>query len=84
MGVGIEVHVGDLVQLRSGGQIMTVHGHDRERVSCIWHDREGRIQEATMNKQVLQKASPTGSDNLMGGVSIDLSKQASIAPSDVQ
>jgi uncharacterized protein YodC (DUF2158 family) len=88
MGVGLEIRVGDLVQLRSGGQIMTVHDHDSERVSCIWHDREGRFQQATMNRRVVQKVSPTGSDNLTGGVSIHLSNQVSeppsLTPSDVQ
>ena len=37
---------------------MTVHntltGHDR--VSCIWHDCEGRFQEATIDKRALNKA----------------------------
>src|SRR5436853_7707878 len=76
MGSRFDVFVGDLVQLKSGGQIMTVHQIASGKVSCIWHDREGRFQEATIDKQVLQKVDSARSDApniLVSGISNQVS-----------
>jgi uncharacterized protein YodC (DUF2158 family) len=81
--MSFRIYVGDLVQLKSGGQIMTVHHVSGERISCIWHDCEGRFQEASIDRQAL-KASPTDSQgpiNLIG-TSNQLTEQLS-APQHV-
>ena len=55
------LQIGDLVRLKSGGQIMTVHNlTGNDKVSCIWHDCDGRFQEATIDKRALSKASQIG------------------------
>jgi uncharacterized protein YodC (DUF2158 family) len=59
--MNFRVSIGDLVQLKSGGQIMTVHNLSGDRLSCIWHDCEGRFQEAAIDKRALQIASLTDS-----------------------
>lgn len=36
---------GDLVQLKSGGPAMSVQAVEGTRITCMWFDREGILQE---------------------------------------
>jgi uncharacterized protein YodC (DUF2158 family) len=40
--------IGDVVQLKSGGSLMTVEGYDDKRpefVICVWHDKVKSYRE---------------------------------------
>lgn len=38
---------GDLVQLKSGGPAMSVQAMEGTRITCMWFDQEGTLQERT-------------------------------------
>jgi uncharacterized protein YodC (DUF2158 family) len=40
-----EFEVGDVVRLKSGGQLMTVSGRDINLVQCMWHSADGVLQD---------------------------------------
>jgi uncharacterized protein YodC (DUF2158 family) len=46
---------GDLVRLRSGGPLMTVHQIDGDQVDCFWTDLTGQPNDAKFPVYVLQK-----------------------------
>ena len=46
---------GDLVRLRSGGPLMTVHQIDGDQVDCFWTDLTGQPNDAKFPIYVLQK-----------------------------
>ena len=46
---------GDLVRLRSGGPLMTVHQIDGDQVDCFWTDLTGQPNDAKFPINVLQK-----------------------------
>lgn len=48
---------GDLVQLKSGGPVMTVSNSDHKGVLCIWFDGPTKMS-ALIPADTLQKASP--------------------------
>ena len=50
-----QLHRGDLVQLRSGGPLMTVAGSKGDQVDCFWTDWNGQPNDATFPLGVLQK-----------------------------
>ena len=59
----MELKVGDLVQLKSGGPIMTVEsvgGSSIQRalggglVCCVWFDDQGHVQSEDFSEEVLK------------------------------
>ena len=46
---------GDLVQLKSGGPIMSVQALGRDRVDCMWFDSQGRLHEKSFGVNSLHK-----------------------------
>jgi uncharacterized protein YodC (DUF2158 family) len=45
---------GNLVRLRSGGPLMTVHSIEGDQVNCVWTDWDGTIASGTFPMDVLQ------------------------------
>lgn len=59
--------VGDVVQLKSGGESMTVEGVDGDDVSCVWFEGK-RVQRESFAAGTLQKyVRPSASIGLMRG-----------------
>jgi len=52
MGEGFAV--GDVVQLKSGGEAMTIEEMDGDDISCVWFEGK-RIQRATFVAATLKK-----------------------------
>lgn len=61
----MELHVGDVVRLKSGGPDMTIsecplknaHGEDNPNyVKCKWFDKEGQLSNGTFEIGILEKA----------------------------
>jgi uncharacterized protein YodC (DUF2158 family) len=50
-----KLHRGDLVRLRSGGPLMTIHQIDGDQVDCFWTDFNGEPNDAKFPVYVLQK-----------------------------
>jgi uncharacterized protein YodC (DUF2158 family) len=47
---------GDIVVLKSGGSLMTVHGpNECGGIVCVWEDKHGHRQEAVYDAETLQK-----------------------------
>ena len=53
--------VGDVVQLKSGGEAMTIEEIDDDDISCVWFEGK-RVQRATFVAATLKKyvRSPVG------------------------
>lgn len=56
----IEIKVGDIVILLSGGRRMVVYRIDfdfekNKHIVCVWHDEKGRPCEACYSENVLEK-----------------------------
>ncbi|GAB5466824.1 MAG: hypothetical protein Kapaf2KO_22600 [Candidatus Kapaibacteriales bacterium] len=49
-----EFQPGDLVQLKSGGAVMTVEGRAADEVLCVWHI-DGLPERETYSKETLVK-----------------------------
>jgi uncharacterized protein YodC (DUF2158 family) len=49
--------VGDVVQLKSGGESMTVEAAEGDRVWCVWFEGK-KIQKATLTAGALKKYVP--------------------------
>lgn len=49
--------VGDVVQLKSGGQVMTIEEIDGDDVSCVWFEGKA-LQRQTFGAGTLKKHSP--------------------------
>jgi uncharacterized protein YodC (DUF2158 family) len=45
---------GNLVRLRSGGPLMTVHRIEGDQVNCVWTDWDGTVASGTFPIDVLQ------------------------------
>lgn len=58
---GFGIATGDVVMLKSGGAAMTVAETDGSMSNCVWHDMEGRLQNATLGNFILQKVTDTSS-----------------------
>lgn len=50
--------VGDVVQLKSGGEKMTIEEVDGENVSCVWFDGK-RAERSKFSSATLKKCVPT-------------------------
>jgi uncharacterized protein YodC (DUF2158 family) len=48
------LRTGNLVRLRSGGPLMTVHRIEGDQVNCVWTDWEGTVASGTFPIDVLQ------------------------------
>lgn len=48
--------VGDTVQLKSGGPIMTVEKASKGEVTCVWFDEKNQCQSKFFVPEVLKKA----------------------------
>ena len=46
---------GDLVQLKSGGPVMSLQMLTPERAMCMWFDEEGKLHERSFPLNVLHK-----------------------------
>ncbi|MBM4042792.1 MAG: DUF2158 domain-containing protein [Planctomycetes bacterium] len=57
-----ELRPGDVVQLRSGGPLMTVASIDEHGVTCMWFDRNKR-EGAIFPPEALQKEDVESEDN---------------------
>jgi uncharacterized protein YodC (DUF2158 family) len=51
--------VGDVVQLKSGGELMTVEAVDDSDVSCVWMEGK-KIERATLPAATLKKYTVPG------------------------
>ena len=60
----MELHVGDVVRLKSGGPEMTIsecplkitHGEDNPNyVKCKWFDKDGKLSNGTFEIDILEK-----------------------------
>lgn len=60
----MQFNVGDVVQLKSGGPLMTVSYADSNKVLCLWFNRSG---EAFETKQTELKPAMLNSGNLSHG-----------------
>lgn len=52
--------VGDLVRLKSGGQLMTVEAVHGDNVECVWHEKvkgKTEVGRSTFAAATLEKAS---------------------------
>ncbi len=54
--------IGDVVQLKSGGQKMTITGEVKGLVLCVWMDSNNRIQKMAIVEQALILTEPVKSD----------------------
>lgn len=61
----MELHVGDVVKLKSGGQKMTVSEYpvklidgreNPQEAKCQWFDVEGKLSKSTFDIDTLEKA----------------------------
>ena len=61
----MELHVGDVVRLKSGGPEMTVYeypiklidgGENPKEVKCQWFDNDGKLSMHTFDIDALEKA----------------------------
>jgi uncharacterized protein YodC (DUF2158 family) len=53
----MELNVGDLVKLKSGGPVMTVANVDDDEVTCVWFPEGGYTElcECELNDATLEK-----------------------------
>lgn len=58
-----EISEGDLVQLHSGGPIMSVESLAGSAASCMWFDPDGALHEATFEVRLLLKVRDWGVPN---------------------
>jgi uncharacterized protein YodC (DUF2158 family) len=49
---------GDVVQLKSGGQTMTIEEVSAGRVACIWFDDKNKVCRDAFSAVVLEKYEP--------------------------
>lgn len=59
-------NVGDVVQLKSGGPKMTVHGnghYDGNNLLCVWFDKDQKIQSGDFNPSALEAADVDGGES---------------------
>lgn len=47
--------VGAIVQLKSGGPVMTVTGSDADGVGCLWFDARSTLQSGVFKPQTLKR-----------------------------
>jgi uncharacterized protein YodC (DUF2158 family) len=59
--------IGDVVQLKSGGPLMTVEAVSEDNVTCVWNDKEDQILTQTYNRRIFKTA--PASDDHGGGAS---------------
>lgn len=52
-----EIKAGDTVQLKSGGEFMTVESVDEYGANCVWFESK-KVQRHTFETVALKKASP--------------------------
>lgn len=52
-----DIRAGDTVQLKSGGEFMTVESIDEYGASCVWFDNK-KVERHTFEVVVLKKAAP--------------------------
>ncbi|WP_167759852.1 DUF2158 domain-containing protein [Massilia horti] len=52
-----EFEVGDTVQLKSGGDVMTVEKMESETVTCVWM-QEKKVMRDTFVRATLEKFTP--------------------------
>ncbi len=53
----MELEVGDVVQLKSGGPRMTVEEIDGKLIDCVWFEKD-KISRNSFNSALLVKAGP--------------------------
>lgn len=51
----MEFEIGDVVQLKSGGPVMTVYNVDGSSIGCIWFDDKNKKISAPFIPETLQK-----------------------------
>lgn len=49
----MEFKVGDTVQLKSGGEVMTVEGVSAAQVDCVWFNAK-KVERATFDARTLE------------------------------
>jgi uncharacterized protein YodC (DUF2158 family) len=47
---------GDVVQLNSGGTLMTVEAVNGDSITCVWHDSDNKVVEHVYNAKMLKVA----------------------------
>lgn len=52
-----EFAVGDVVQLKSGGELMTVEAADGKNISCVWSQNK-KVERGTFIAATLDKYNP--------------------------
>lgn len=61
-----EFVVGDVVQLKSGGESMTIEEIDRDEISCVWFEGKN-VKRDSFAAATLKKYKAVGSVRLMSG-----------------
>ncbi|ANB78118.1 hypothetical protein AYM40_37770 (plasmid) [Paraburkholderia phytofirmans OLGA172] len=64
--------IGDEVFLKSGGEKMTIEKIDETDVSCVWFDKNKKVERNTFHAATLKKA-PTPEERAAGMAAISRS-----------
>lgn len=55
-----EIREGDLVQLLSGGPIMSARSMAAGAITCMWFDIRGALHEAVFDRRLLRRVDENG------------------------
>ncbi|MDD3798428.1 MAG: DUF2158 domain-containing protein [Novosphingobium sp.] len=53
----MEIEIGSVVMLKSGGPAMTVKSTFGATVTCVWQDSDGKLNEAAFDQALLRDGS---------------------------
>lgn len=56
----VPLQEGDLVQLKSGGPVMSLQMIAGARASCMWFDQDGKLHERTFQLDTLRRVDNKG------------------------